>query len=621
MRSLMVIPILWADYNRPITYVPYWYDDYYNGTKFEGLSFADNWSPNGVVADVRSWCDKLSLPSHIFNQSGFHPDGTVTHHSGHNASDIAMVAYGFEWLTTVNTAINYFKNTPLPLKDENYQFITDRLNYSYNRLVYKNSIDYVIAGRSFFADLSDFGTGHVNKNIKKILKGKSPTTLISNEKELKKLKKDFSNGTHSITETTAFWVGDYLMHRKEDEKENYFFSVKHKSVRTSGAEDFSKIRKSWHAASGVFQLRIDGDEYSKEVLANYDWHTLPGVTEEWRTDPLPPGPPASASLPGGNEFSGILSDGTYGLTGYHHKPIDDYTSTEALKSYHFIGRFGTAVGSDIKRKSSSTTNHEIVTTIDQSKQTHVITYSLNGVEKKIKAGESVSLKEALKSPAWIHHKNKGYLIFPKKNQNLWIKTGAEINMTATDLNIEKSTNFIFAIDHGVLPADESKNGYHYVLIANAMLKEMPGLLEQYAKNYQLKTLANCHILTDSKTKIDQIIFYKATKVEIGKNKWMEVDKPAVVMTQDLGDIIKWSLVDPLHSLNTSEITIKTSEVLKEGTYDYNFPGIKKRKGEHAIVTSNGKSSTIVVSLPDSNDGEFYDYREQMYAWGTNCSNS
>ena len=613
MRSLMVMPILWVDYNRPITYVPYWYDDYYKGTKFEGLTFADNWSPNGVVADVRSWCDKLSLPSHMFNQSGFHPDGTVTHHSGHNASDVAMVAYGFEWLTTVNTAINYFKNTPLPLKDENYQFITDHLNYAYNRLVYKNSIDYVMAGRSFFADLSNFGTGHVNKNIKKILKGKSPTTLINNEKELKKLKQDFSNGTHSITETTAFWVGDYLMHRKEDEKENYFFSVKHKSVRTSGAEDFSKIRKSWHAASGVFQLRIDGDEYSQEVLANYDWHTLPGVTEEWRTDPLPQGPPASASLPGGNEFSGILSDGTYGLTGYHHKPIDNYTSAEALKSYHFIGRFGTAVGSHIKRKSSSTTNYEIVTTIDQSKHTNVLTYAINGLKKEVKVGESVDLKEVLTSPTWIHHKNKGYLIFPKKNQNLWIKTGAEINVTATDLNIANSSNFILAIDHGVRPSNESKNGYHYVLIANATLKEMPRLLEQYAKNYQLKTLANCHVLTDNKTKIDQIIFYKAIRVEIGKNKWMEVDKPAVVMTQDLGDIIKWTLVDPLHSLNTSEITIKTSEMLKEGPYAYNFPGIKERKGEQAIVTSNGKSSTIVVSLPDSNDGEFYDYREQMYA--------
>ncbi|MBI9063649.1 MAG: hypothetical protein JEZ14_16830, partial [Marinilabiliaceae bacterium] len=29
MRSLMVMGIVWGDYNRPITYVPYWYDNYY----------------------------------------------------------------------------------------------------------------------------------------------------------------------------------------------------------------------------------------------------------------------------------------------------------------------------------------------------------------------------------------------------------------------------------------------------------------------------------------------------------------------------------------------------------------------------------------------------------------
>jgi len=613
MRSLMVIPILWADYNRPITYVPYWYDDYYNKTKFEGLTFADNWSPNGVVADVRSWCGKLSLPSHMFNQSGFHPDGTVTHHSGHNASDIAMVAYGFEWLTTVNTAIDYFKHTPTPLQNKHYQFLTDRLNYTYRRMIYKNAIDYAVAGRSFFSDLSDFGTNHVNNNIKKILEGKSPTTVIENEKKLLELKNNLANDSHTHTETTAFWVGDYLTHRKEEGEENYFFSVKHKSVRTSGAEDFDKIRKSWHAGSGVFQLKVDGNEYSKEVLNNYDWHTLPGVTEEWKTDPLPPGLPASASLPGGNKFSGILSDGTFGVTGYHHKPIDTYTSAEALKSYHFIGRFGTAIGSDIQRKRTATTNNEIVTTIDQSIQTDKITYSINGIVKNIKTGESVNLKESLIGPTWIHHKNKGYLIFPKENQNLLIKTGTEINKTATDLNIKNNNNFILALDHGIIPNKTSKDGYHYVLVANATLKEMTSLLKNYQENHQVNAPLNSHIVTNLEAKINQVVFYKQAKVDLDNNEWLEIDNPAVVMLQDLGKSVKLSLVDALHSLEVSKITLKTSIKLKEKTYTYQFSGIKPQKGENVKVTSDGKFSTIVVSLPDISDGEFYNYKEQMYA--------
>lgn len=613
MRTLMVMPILWADYNRPITYVPYWYDDYYDGTEYEGLTFAKDWSPNGVIADVRSWCDKLSLPSHRFNQSGFHPDGSVTHHRGHNASDVAMVAYGFEWLTTVNSAFDYFKNTPMPLKNENYQFLADRLNYTYRQMVYKNAIDYTVAGRSFFGNLQDFGSKHMIPTIVQLLEGKSPTTVIENENKLRELKKDLEQGGNKHTATTAFWVADYLVHRKEEGDENYFFSVKHKSVRTSGAEDFDEIRKSWHAASGVFHLKVDGDEYSKNVLANFDWHTLPGVTEGWRSDVLPSGLPASASLPGGNEFSGILSDGKFGVTGYHHKPIDDYTSAEALKSYHLIGRFGTALGSNIKRKSSSITKEEIVTTIDQSEQRDIITYSVNGVENKVRIGESVNLKVALTGPAWIHHVNKGYLVFPKEDQNLLIKSGSEINVTATDLNIDKSSNYILALDHGINPTETSKNGYHYVLVANAAVEEMPKLLKDYQKTKIVNAMAQNHMLSDISTKVDQVVFYHPGKVELRAKNWIEVDNPSIVLIQDLGDIIKLSLVDALHSLDVSEITIKTSIMLKEGIYNYKFSGIEPIEGEKAVVTNIGAYSKITVDLPDSLDAEYYNFREQMFA--------
>ncbi|MFB9056875.1 polysaccharide lyase family 8 super-sandwich domain-containing protein [Mariniflexile ostreae] len=613
MRTLMVMPILWADYNRPITYVPYWYDDYYNGTEFEGLTFADDWTPNGVVADVRSWCDKLSLPSHRFNQSGFHPDGTVTHHRGHNASDVAMVAYGFEWLTTVNSAINYFKNTALPIENENYQFITDRLNYTYRRMLYKNAIDYVVAGRSFFSDLSDFGTNHVNKSIENLLEGKSPTTFIENEEQLKELKKDLEQGRFTHTETTAFWNADYLMHRREDGDQHYYFSVKQKSLRTSGAEDFSNIRKSWHAGSGVFQLRVNGDEYNQNVLANYDWHTLPGVTEAWRTDAMPTGP-ASASLPGGNDFSGILADGLYGLTGYHHKPIDTYTAVEALKSYHLIGRFGTAIGSGIQRKKASTNLDEIVTTIDQSAQTHVITYSANSTTKRIELGESVDVKEALLKPTWVHHNNKGYLIFPKKNQNLLIKTGEKINITATDLNIEKSSNYILALDHGIHPTQGDKEGYHYVLVANVSAKEMPKVLEDYEKQNQIITKEESyHALFNPEQKLKQVVFYKASRVDFSDKSWVQTNLPALVMMEHLKRTVRLTLVDPLHSLETKSLTVQVSEILKEGEYTYTLPGIKPREGEKAVVTNNGNYSTITIMLPDNEDGAFYDYREQMYA--------
>ncbi len=613
MRTLMTMPILWADYNRPITYVPYWYDDYNNGTAIEGKTFAHNWSPNGVLADVKHWCGRLSTPSQDFDQSGFHPDGTVTHHKGYDASDVAMVAYGFEWLITNTTAAKYFKNTPFEMDDKGLQFVSDRINYSYRRMIYKNSLDFLVTGRSFFSDLSTFGSKDIKNAIDDLIIAKKPSTVISNEAELLSLRSNLVNVNHTHTETTSFWNADYLAHRKEIGNENYYFSVKNKSTRTSGAEDFDKVRKSWHAGSGVFLLRVTGNEYDQKVLRNFDWHVVPGVTEEWRTDAMPTGA-ASDSKPGGNSFSGMLSDGTYGMSGYHHKPIDTYTSAEALKSYHLIGRYGTAIGTDIKRKATSS-GKEIVTTIDQSEQLGTITYDINGTVKTIAVGSSVNLVEPLTGPTWIHHNNKGYLIFPKPNQNLLINTGTHINITATDLGLKQSMNYILALDHGVNPVTTNKNAYKYVMLANVTLEEMPDILASYIVNTKSYISdGNYHAITDDKEQVKQATFFKAGRVDLDKDQWIEVNKPALVMIKEFANDLRLTVVDPLHNLNTSEITIKIPEVLKEGTYNYSLPGIVATVGESARVTTNGTTeSTIVVSLPSKGDGLLYNYQEQMYA--------
>ena len=611
MRTLMAMPILWADYNRPITYVPYWYDDYYNGTEFEGKTFAKNWSPSGVVTDVRSWCDKLSLPSHVFNQSGFHPDGTVTHHSGHHASDVAMYAYGFEWLTTVNSAIEYFKNTPYPIKDESYQFLADRLDYTYRRLIYKNSLDYTVSGRSFYIDMSHFGTTHVVESIDQMLKGKSSTTVINGENSVKELKTALKKGTHTHTETTSFWNGDYLMHRKEDKETNYYYSVKHKSVRTSGAEDFDKIRKSWHAGSGVFLLRVDGDEYNRKVKEQSDWHVLPGVTEAWEKDPMPVGA-ASLAMPGANEFSGVLSNGSLGLAGYHHKPADTYSSAEALKSTHFIGNYGIALGSTIKRKANSKKTAPIVTCVDQSALDSKLTYYANGKKEVIKPGSSENIEITSSKPIWLHHGKKGYLIFPKNKQKVFIKTGTEINVTDTSIKNNKSANYIIAINHGEKPK-AVESGYHYVLLADVSEEVMEDQLKLYLKNHELSLKPDAsHAIYLKEQGVKQVMFFKKGTVVLDKYE-ISSDQPSLLMLADKGSQLEISVLDPLHSLKTTELTITVPEKLKEGTYRYSFQGIKPMLAEYATVVNQGEKSFVKIQLPDTRDSELYNYREEMYA--------
>lgn len=109
-RTMLALPIIWADYNRPLTYVQYWYSDFYHDKPFKDFSFSPGWSPHGVVADVSRWMTKYNIVAHKYIQSGFQPDGSVSHHTD-KGTDMVMVAYGFEWLTDCNSGYEYFKDT------------------------------------------------------------------------------------------------------------------------------------------------------------------------------------------------------------------------------------------------------------------------------------------------------------------------------------------------------------------------------------------------------------------------------------------------------------------------------------------------------------------------------
>ena len=111
-------------------------------------------------------------------------------------------------------------------------------------------------------------------------------TTIAREPGLAALRAAMINGTHEQSGTTAFWVNDYLVHRRGGAGEtSYFTSVKMQSARTRGAESFSN-NQGFHNGSGVLLVKVDGDEYN-DSRQSWDWHALPGVTEELRTDELP----------------------------------------------------------------------------------------------------------------------------------------------------------------------------------------------------------------------------------------------------------------------------------------------------------------------------------------------
>ena len=609
-RTMLALPIIWADYNRPLTYVQYWYSDFYHDQPFKGFSYSPGWSPHGIVADVSRWMTKYNIVAHKYIQSGFQPDGTVSHHIA-NATDAAMVAYGFEWLTDCNNGYSYFRNTKFKIGDKYYQFQLDRLLNVYPKLFYKQRMDFLVAGRSFLDDMHRFTTKTYIQAVNSMLNAQNKGSKLNGVEELKDVCKQLKNNTFEYSGTDAYWVNEYLVHRRGENETPFYASLKLKSERTVGAEDFSKkVRRSWHMGYGILQVKVKGDEYSDKVIRNFDWHALPGLTEEWRTDPMPLGH-AQASLPGLNKISGVLADGKAGMGIYHHLPKETYSSATAFKSYHFIEDKIIALGSDIARLRPGQGN-EITTFIDQTALNSPLTWCAGEEIQTVEPGQSVNLTQEIKDVCWLHQGSKGYVILPVKQLSLQIKSGKKINITDRTI-ADKKPNFIIAVSHGVQPGQNGDNAYRYIQLPNVSAEEMPERVEALLKDLEFTMQDGAaHAVYSDTDKIRQYAFFKPGSISVGKTTVTSNDV-AQIMLRDNGSEWVLSVNNPMPDGQKQTLTFSTSAKLPAGTYTYQTKGVYPLEGETVTVTSEGKGSKVTVELPDSRDAAKYNYQSDLYA--------
>lgn len=610
-RTMLALPIIWADYNRPLTYVQYWYSDFYKDNPFKGFSYSTGWSPHGVVSDVSHWMTKYNVPAHKYIQSGFQPDGTVSHHVG-NATDAAMVAYGFEWLTDCNPGYQYFKNTPYEIPGKYMQFQLDRLLNVYPRLFYKQRMDFLVSGRSFLEDPQRFVTKTYSEAVNSLLKAISKKTQIEGTDELKAVLKQLKTNTYEYSGTNAYWVNEYLVHRRGENETPFYSSLKLKSDRTVGAEDFDKkVRRSWHLGYGILQLKIKGDEYSDKVLKNFDWHALPGLTEEWRTDPMPAKGGAQASLPGLNKISGVLADGKAGMGIYHHLPKEKYSSATAYKTYHFIEDKIIAQGSGIARNRQGQ-QVGIATFINQSVFNTPLTWCIDGKVHEVLSEESVNIAESIESVCWLHQGEKGYIILPEKKLQLLIKTGKEINITDRRI-ANKTPGFIIAVNHGITPGEEWDNSYRYIMLPNIGKEEMPERVKEVLKDLEFAQQAStAHAVYSDKDKTWQYAFFQPGTISAGKIEVFSEDV-AQIMLRDNGNNWTLSVNNPMPDGQKQTLSFNLSTKLSEGTYNYLVGGVYPREGETVTVITNDRGSKVTVELPDARDAAHYNYQSDLYA--------
>ena len=634
MRSWATMPVIWYDYNRPLTELPWWYPDY-GPFASANTSILPEWEPSGSFADLRTWLETNARYAKRYGQSGIAPDGSISHHVGRR-QDLAFGAYGFPWMTgTTLEAMSLLAGTRWEVSDEPYNQTADFLLFAYPRLIYKDAIDFQAIGRGHYQEsAAEYGSGNLADGIEAVFDARGTDSTIARESELTALRAAMVNGTHEQSGNTAFWVNDYMVHRRGGAGETpYFTSVKMQSARTRGAESFSS-NQGFHNGSGVLLVKVDGDEHN-DSRHRWDWHALPGVTEELRTDRIPKQSDANEFNPA--HFAGVASNGRYGLAAFRYASDNTYTSAEANKGYFFTEEYVLTLGNGVERvRNTDRSNREsIITTLDQAAWDTNITHRLNGASRDtvVRKGADIDDSFSITGNSWFHQDRIGYVILPAGNIDVMLRGGNSV----VDSNPRDSGPDVFhlAIDHGADPNGRgSASQYVYLLVPNVSAADMPAVVSRIEQRLEIVNTAAVqgHRYADGDAVLVQLAFYEAASVTFDDGMAVAVDKPALVQLQKTSDGWNVAVQDPMHHADEAaiaasrqfqhillsgpnRITVEVNLPLRAGTYTYDTqgPDVRSVDGQTVSVVNNGGVSTLTFDLPDSQDAAAYAYREELYA--------
>ena len=634
MRSWAAMPVIWYDYNRPLTELPWWYGDY-EPFASENTSILPEWEPSGSFADLRVWLETNARYAARYGQSGISPDGSISHHTGRR-QDLAFGAYGFPWMTgSTFEAVSLLAGTRWKVSDTTYDQAADFLLFAYPRLIYKDAIDFQTIGRGHYQESAAvYGSGNLADGIEAIIDARVAGTNIARESELTALRAAMVNRTHEQSGTTPFWVNDYMVHRRGGAGEPpWFTSVKMQSARTRGAESFSN-NQGFHNGSGVLLVKVDGDEYN-DSRHRWDWHALPGITEELRTDRVPKQSDANEFNP--NHFAGVASNGRYGLAAFQYASDNTYTSAAADKGCFFTEDYVLALGNGVRRvRNTDRSNGEsIITTLDQAAWDTNITYRLNGASRDsvVRKGADIDDSFSITGNSWFHQDRIGYVILPAGNIDVMLRGGDSV--VDSDSRDTGPDVFHLAIDHGRNPDGTGPGGeYAYLLVPNVSAADMPALMNRIEQRLEIVNTAAVqgHRYADGSAVLVQLAFYEAGSVTFDDGMAVAVDKPALVQLQKTSDGWNVTVQDPMHHADEAaiaasrqfqhillygpnRITVEVNLPLRAGTYTYDTqgPDVRFVDGQTVRVFNTAGTSTLTFDLPDREDAPGYDYRQELYA--------
>ena len=377
----------------------------------------------------------------------------------------------------------------------------------------------------------------------------------------------------TLSHATFFWDSEHFSFQRPD----FFTSVRMYSTRNHNMEYpyNSEGLLNHYRGDGANYISRTGEEYSN-IWPVYDYRKIPGTTVVQKPQ-MPPR--EEVRKLGLTDFVGAVTDGKHGASAFDFKSPHDTVC--ARKAWFFFDTEYVALGAGI----SYNNKFPVVTTLNQCLLRDEVRISKKGTV-------SVIGKDEKEYPQidWVFHDSIGY-VFPNPTSvhiknNVATGSWRRINKQSESPSHEITRDvFQLWIDHGEKPSDAS---YEYVVIPATSIEK----LKQARSRKNVLILSNTpeiQAVENSELNIFQIVFYKAGKIALSKNRDLVSDSPGMVMLKTDGEKVKTiSVSDPNRELLKMHLSL-SDKIEKKGE---NFT---------AGWNSEEKVSEINIDLPDGVD--------------------
>ncbi|MCU7549252.1 polysaccharide lyase 8 family protein [Chitinophagaceae bacterium LB-8] len=440
-------------------------------------------------------------------REGLQYDGSYLQHG----PQLQISSYGSVFLTGAITVASYVRGTPYALSQSKLELLSNYYRNTYLRAIRGSFIDFNVEGRGISRKniLSKYTE---NKRLE-LMALIDPQHFM--EWQLAALRTEgVKPPDYKVTAYHRhFWCADYTMHLRPA----YSFNIRMVSSRTKRCEMGNQENLlGRYLSDGATNLQRRGAEYDN-IMPLWEWDKVPGVTNRDYTSDRPMS--ITWGEVGNSVFSGGVSDGIYGVSGYQL----NYDSVTAKKAWFLFDKEIVCLGAGI----NSEAQESVTTTVNQCWiNGNVLT---SGKKRSVSKNEVLHLNKENK--AWVLHDSIGYF-FPK-GSNIAIskanQTGSwyQINRVYTD---QKLTGDVFKlwINHGVKPVNAS---YAYIILPGVQsAKEMMDFNDQL-----IKVIANndsVQAVLHANLKMMQVVFYKPCTVHADSFS-ITVDKPCIMMVKNM----------------------------------------------------------------------------------------